>query len=323
MTHEPGGRRVVVTGGAGFLGSWVCEALLDRGDVVVCVDNFVTGTLDNIRHLLDTAAFSVVSEDVSERLETDGQVDVVLHLACPASPADYLRLPIDTMKVGSSGTLHALELAADKGARFVLASTSEVYGDPLRHPQAEDYWGNVNPVGPRAVYDEAKRFSEAMTTAFRDAERLDTGIVRIFNSFGPRMRTGDGRAVPNFIAQAMANEPMTVNGDGSQTRSLCYVDDTVAGLLAMADSRHPGPINIGGCDEVTMLDLARTIRDVVGSQSPIVFNGLPRDDPKVRCPDIGLARRVLDWAPRVPWRVGLERTVAWWTRRGAAPQPQR
>jgi dTDP-glucose 4,6-dehydratase len=198
-----------------------------------------------------------------------------------------------------------------------------VYGDPLRHPQAEDYWGNVNPVGPRAVYDEAKRFSEAMTTAFRDAERLDTGIVRIFNSFGPRMRTGDGRAVPNFIAQAMANEPMTVNGDGSQTRSLCYVDDTVAGLLAMADSRHPGPINIGGCDEVTMLDLARTIRDVVGSQSPIVFNGLPRDDPKVRCPDIGLARRVLDWAPRVPWRVGLERTVAWWTRRGAAPQPQR
>jgi dTDP-glucose 4,6-dehydratase len=304
-------RRAVVTGGAGFLGSHLCEELLERGVEVVCLDNFLTGAPENVAHLLEHPRFRLVRCDVSEYVHVPGPVDLVLHFASPASPADYLRMPIETLKVGSLGTLHTLGLAREKGARYVLASTSEVYGDPLEHPQAESYWGNVNPVGPRGVYDEAKRFSEALTTAYRLSRDTDTGIVRIFNTYGPRMRPGDGRAIPTFMAQALAGEPLTVAGDGSQTRSVCYVDDTVAGIIALALSEEPEPVNIGNPTEISMADLARRIVDLTGSSSSIELVPLPVDDPKVRRPDTTRARTLLGWEPQVELDDGLRRTLRW------------
>jgi dTDP-glucose 4,6-dehydratase len=305
------GGRAVVTGGAGFLGSWLCERLLDGGTEVVCVDNLATGAPGNLRHLEERPGFTFVDRDVSEGLQVDGPVDSVFHLASPASPVHYLRLPIETMRVGSLGTMAALELAERHRARFLLASTSEVYGDPLVHPQPETYWGNVNPIGPRSVYDEAKRFSEALTMAYRRERDLDTGIVRIFNTYGPRMRLDDGRAIPAFMSQALSGKPITVAGDGSQTRSLCYVEDTVAGILALAGSDHPGPVNIGSPYELSMLELAQRIKDLTGSPSPIEFVDLPVDDPKVRRPDTRLAESVLGWTPRVEVEEGLKRTLEW------------
>ena len=311
-------RRAVVTGGAGFVGSWLCERLLDMGLDVLCVDNFVTGSGDNIAELLHRSGFSVLEQDVSAGLPVDGPVDWVLHLACPASPVDYLRLPIETMMVGSQGTKHALELAGTHGARFLLASTSEVYGDPAEHPQRETYWGNVNPIGPRSVYDESKRFAEALTMAYRNERGVDTGIVRIFNTFGPRMRVDDGRAIPAFMSQALAGAPLTVAGDGGQTRSLCFVEDTVEGLVAMAASAHAGPVNIGSQDEMTMLGLAERVRDLTGSSSTVRFVDLPVDDPRVRRPDTTRAAELLGWQPRVSIEEGLKRTLEWFASQPAA-----
>ena len=304
-------RRAVVTGGAGFLGSHLCEQLLDRGVEVVCLDNFLTGSPENVLHLMERPGFRLVRCDITDYVHVPGPVDLVLHFASPASPLDYLRMPIETLKVGSLGTLHTLGLAHEKGARYVLASTSEVYGDPLVHPQDEEYWGNVNPVGPRGVYDEAKRFSEALTTAYRTSQGTDTAIVRIFNTYGPRMRPNDGRAIPAFVGQALAGEPLTVAGDGSQTRSICYVDDTVTGILAMAFSGHAGPINIGNPDELSMLRLAEWIVELTGSDSAVDFIDLPVDDPKVRRPDSTRAEQLLGWRPTVPSEEGLRRTVDW------------
>jgi dTDP-glucose 4,6-dehydratase len=308
-------RRAVVTGGAGFIGSHLCEALLGAGLDVVCLDSFLTGTPDNVAHLLHRPGFRLLQCDVADFVHVGGEVDLVLHFASPASPVDYLRVPIETLRVGSLGTFHALELAAGKRARFVLASTSEVYGDPLVHPQREDYWGNVNPVGPRGVYDEAKRFSEALTTAYRTARGVDTGIVRIFNTYGPRMRPDDGRAIPAFITQALRGEPITVAGDGMQTRSISYVDDTVEGILAMAMSTHPGPVNIGNPSETTVLELAEKIRELCGSRSPIRFVERPVDDPQVRRPDTSLAHQLLGWRATTPPDEGLRQTVRWFRQR--------
>jgi dTDP-glucose 4,6-dehydratase len=319
------GRRVVVTGGAGFVGSWVCERLLELDARVVSVDSYLTGAQENLEHL--DGDLEMLEQDVSEGLEVGGDVDVVLHLASPASPVHYLEHPIETMRVGSIGTMHALELAQARQARFLLASTSEVYGDPLVHPQPEDYWGNVNPIGPRSVYDEAKRFAEALTTAYRRERRVDTAIVRIFNTYGPRMRLDDGRAIPAFMSQALAGKPLTVTGDGSQTRSLCYVEDTVDGILSLAASDQPGPVNVGSSDELTMLQLAERVREIAGSDSPVEFIGLPVDDPKVRRPDTTRATELLGWEPRVPLEDGLKRTLAWFAQssgsavRAAAPSP--
>jgi len=303
--------RVVVTGGAGFLGSHLCERLCSDGESVICLDNFLTGTPDNVGHLIERPGFRLVRADVSEFIHVPGPVDAVLHFASPASPIDYLQLPIETLKVGSIGTLHALGLAKEKNARFLLASTSEAYGDPQVHPQPETYWGHVNPVGPRGVYDEAKRFAEAMTMAYRRHHEVDTAIVRIFNTHGPRMRPDDGRAIPTFVGQAIRGEPITVAGDGSQTRSIQYVDDLVEGVIRLLRSGHPGPMNIGNPLEVSMLELAVTIREIVGSDSEISFIDRPTDDPTVRRPEISLAREVLAWEPEVPLVDGLKRTVAW------------
>ncbi|MDT7716997.1 MAG: dTDP-glucose 4,6-dehydratase [Pseudonocardiales bacterium] len=303
--------RAVVTGGAGFLGSHLCEELLRRGTGVMCLDNFLTGTPANITHLLGEPRFRLIKCDVTDFVHVPGPVDLVLHLASAASPADYLRLPIETLKVGSLGTLHALGLAGEKGARFVLASTSEVYGDPLQHPQSEGYWGNVNPVGPRSVYDEAKRYAEALTTAYRMSRGTDTAIVRIFNTYGPRMRPDDGRAIPTFIRQALAGEPLSITGDGSQTRSVCYVDDTIRGILALAESRAAGPVNIGGPLELPVIDLAKTIMELTGLPGSIRHIERPVDDPRMRRPDTALAQELLGWAPRVELRVGMARTIAW------------
>ncbi|GGY09397.1 NAD-dependent epimerase/dehydratase family protein [Streptomyces anandii] len=314
-------RRALVTGGAGFVGSHLCARLLDAGTGVICLDNLATGSHANVAELERHRGFRFVRADATDAdavRALPGRFDLVLHFACPASPADYLRLPLETLGVGSDGTRNALERARADGARFLLASTSEVYGDPLEHPQREDYWGNVNPIGPRSVYDESKRFAEALVTAHRKVHRTDTAIVRIFNTYGPRMRTGDGRAVPTFIAQALDGVPLTVAGDGSQTRSLCYVDDTVDGVLALAASRESGPVNIGGTDEITMLELARRIVDLTGSASRIRFVDRPADDPCRRRPDTRLARERLGWQPRVPWSQGLERTIGWFTRAVAA-----
>jgi dTDP-glucose 4,6-dehydratase len=308
----------VVTGGAGFLGSHLCEHLLARDVEVVCLDNFLTGTPENVLHLVDHPGFRLIRCDVTDFVHVPGAVDLVLHFASPASPLDYLKMPIETLKVGSLGTLHTLGLAQEKGARYVLASTSEVYGDPLQHPQREDYWGNVNPIGPRGVYDEAKRFSEALTTAYRTAKGTDTGIVRIFNTYGPRMRPDDGRAIPAFIGQALDGRAVTVAGDGSQTRSICYVDDTVRGILALALSDHAGPVNIGNPDELSMLRLAEWIVELTGSTSDISYIDLPADDPKVRRPDTARAERLLGWRPEVPSEEGLRRTVAWFAERRQA-----
>jgi dTDP-glucose 4,6-dehydratase len=307
--------RAVVTGGAGFLGSHLCERLLVEGYEVVCLDDFCTGRRENVSHLLDRrpaiGPFHLVEADAAELVDVPGPVDVVLHFASPASPVDYLRLPIETLKAGSLGTLRALDLAERKGARFLLASTSETYGDPQVHPQPEWYWGHVNPVGPRSVYDEAKRFGEALTTAYRRLQRVDTAIVRIFNTFGPRMRPDDGRAIPTFIRQALEEQPITVAGDGSQTRSVCYVDDLVEGVLRLLHSGHPGPMNIGNPHEISVLGLAELIRDLTGSASPIVFVPRPEDDPTVRRPDIAVARSALGWEPAVALQDGLEQTIRW------------
>jgi dTDP-glucose 4,6-dehydratase len=299
----------VVTGGAGFLGSHLCEYLLAQGDRVICVDNLETSSLENIEHIRD-GGFDFLNHDVTETIEIDGTVDVVYHLAALASPIDYLRQPLHSLKVGSYGTHHALGLAKFKRARFLLASTSEVYGDPLVHPQPESYWGNVNPIGPRGVYDEAKRYAEALTMAYHGQQGVDTCIVRIFNTYGPRMRPRDGRAVPTFMRQALAGEPLTVFGDGSQTRSFCYVDDLVRGLHLLATSEEHLPVNIGNPDEFTLLELANTVLKVTGSSSPIVFEALPVDDPQVRQPDITRARQVLGWEPEVPLEEGLRRMLA-------------
>lgn len=304
-------RRAAVTGGAGFLGSHLCEALLARGTQVVCLDNFVTGTPENVSHLIPDPDFRLIRCDVTDYIHVPGDLDLVLHFASPASPLDYLRLPVETLRAGGEGTLHALGLAREKGARFVLASTSEVYGDPLEHPQRETYWGNVNPVGPRGVYDEAKRYAEALTTAYRNSRGVDAAIVRIFNTYGPRMRLDDGRAIPTFIRQALEGAPITVAGDGLQTRSVCYVTDTVEGILALASAGHPGPVNIGNQRELTVLDLASVIRSMIGSRAPIRFVDRPVDDPKVRRPDTTLARTRLGWAPRVSLEEGLLNTMTW------------
>ena len=303
--------KTLVTGGAGFLGSHLCERLLADGEEVLCLDNFVTGGPANVAHLLEHPGFRLVRADVTDYVHVAGPIDTVLHFASPASPIDYLKLPIETLKVGSIGTLHALGVAKEKSARFLLASTSETYGDPQVHPQPESYWGHVNPVGPRGVYDEAKRFGEAMTMAYRRTHGVDTSIVRIFNTFGPRMRPDDGRAIPTFIRQAILGHPLTVAGDGSQTRSIIYVDDLVEGILRLVRSGHQGPVNIGNPHELSMLDLAGWIRDLVGSPSEIQFVPRPQDDPEVRQPDITLARAELDWEPVVPIEDGLARTIAW------------
>ncbi|MBK6879406.1 MAG: SDR family oxidoreductase [Elusimicrobia bacterium] len=305
----------LVTGGAGFLGSHLCDALLARGHRVICVDNFLTGSPDNIAHLAGHDRFKFIKHDVTQDLYLPGRIDGVLHFASPASPRDYLEFPIQTLKVGSLGTHKALGLAKAKGARFLLASTSEVYGDPQVHPQREDYWGHVNPVGPRGVYDEAKRFAEAMAMAYHRTHGVKVRIARIFNTYGPRMRKNDGRAVPEFIDAALRRKPLPVFGTGRQTRSLCYVDDEVRGLLALLFSNHTGPMNIGNPAEVTVLDIARIIKKLTHSPSRVVHKPLPVDDPKVRQPDIAFARRALKWRPSVPLEDGLRRTIDWFRNR--------
>lgn len=307
--------RVLITGGAGFIGSHLCEFLLGRGADVVCMDNLITGSHDNISHLLGQPHFAFISHNVTEYIHVDGPLDWVLHFASPASPRDYLELPIQTLKVGSLGTHRALGLAKAKQARFLLASTSEVYGDPLVHPQREDYWGNVNPVGPRGVYDEAKRFAEAITMAYHRAHGVDTRIVRIFNTYGSRMRLHDGRAIPAFATQALTGQPITVFGDGSQTRSFQYIDDLVDGIQRLMEASVNDAVNIGNPHEMTLLELAKRILRFTGSTSPIVFRPLPEDDPKVRQPDISRARALLGWEPRTDTDEGLRLTINWFRER--------
>jgi len=298
----------IVTGGAGFLGSHMCDYLLARGHRVICVDNLDTGSLQNVEHIRDEA-FEFIQHDLTEPFHIDGPVDYVFHLASPASPIDYLRLPLHTLKVGSYGTHHMLGLAKKKRSRFVLASTSEVYGDPQVHPQPETYWGHVNPIGPRGVYDEAKRYAEALTMAYHRQQGVDTGIVRTFNTYGTRMRPHDGRAIPTFLRQALQHKPLTVFGDGSQTRSFCYVDDQIRGYVAMSESDVHEPVNIGNPNEFTLLELAETVIDVTESRSEIVYEALPTDDPQVRQPDITRATELLGWEPKVELREGLEQTI--------------
>jgi dTDP-glucose 4,6-dehydratase len=307
--------RVVVTGGAGFLGSHVCDRLIHQGHTVVCMDNLITGSLENVAHLDHEAAFTLARHDVSRYISVDGPVDAVFHFASPASPVDYLKLPIQTLKVGSLGTHNALGLAMATDARFLLASTSEVYGDPQVHPQQESYWGHVSPVGPRGVYDEAKRFAEALTMAYHRYHGVDTRIARIFNTYGPRMRPNDGRVVSNFIVQAMTGEPLTVYGDGLQTRSFCYVDDEIDGLMRLFERGGHDPTNIGNPNEFTVGQLADEVLRLVGSDSEVVHKPLPTDDPKVRCPDISKAKAELGWEPQVTLEVGLQRTIEFFRKR--------
>jgi dTDP-glucose 4,6-dehydratase len=303
--------RVLITGAAGFLGSHLSDRFLREGHEVIGLDNFITGHPDNLAHLTNEPGFEFVRHNISTYTYVAGQIDGVLHFASPASPIDYLENPIQTLKVGALGTHNALGLAKAKGARFFLASTSEVYGDPLEHPQTESYWGNVNPIGPRGVYDEAKRFAEAMTMAYHRKHGIETRIVRIFNTYGPRMRPRDGRVVSNFIVQALCGEPITVYGDGSQTRSFCYVDDEVDGIYRLFMNGDANPTNIGNPDEYTVKELAEIVVELTGSSSPIVYRPLPEDDPKVRRPDITRARTMLGWTPKVPVRVGVEKTIAY------------
>src|SRR4051794_36287589 len=299
----------VVTGGAGFLGSHLCDVLLSKGHRVICIDNLDTGSLQNIQHIRDER-FTFLNQDLTEPVIVDEEVDFVYHLASPASPIDYLRLPLHTLKVGSYGTHHMLGLAKFKRARFLLASTSEVYGDPQVHPQKEDYWGHVNPIGPRGVYDEAKRYAEALTMAYHRQQGVDTSIVRIFNTYGSRMRAHDGRAIPTFLRQALQDRPLTVFGEGEQTRSFCYVEDLIRGIVALAESEAHSPVNIGNPNEFTLLELAKTVIEVTESRSEIVFEALPVDDPQQRQPDIGRARDLLGWEPKVELEEGLRRTIA-------------
>jgi dTDP-glucose 4,6-dehydratase len=308
--------RVVVTGGAGFLGSHLADRLLADGAEVVCLDNLITGSERNVSHLVGNPRFTLRIEDITRPWSVDGPVDAVLHFASLASPVDYLQHPLATLEVGTLGTMSALRIAEDKGARFLLASTSEVYGDPLVHPQPETYWGNVNPIGPRGVYDESKRVSEAFAMAFMNARGVEVRIARIFNTFGPRMRDHDGRAVPQFVTQALAGTPLTVYGDGTQTRSLCYVDDLIEGLIRLLGSEYTQPVNLGNPHEVTMLQLAEMIRDACDSASVIEMQPLPVDDPQRRCPDVSVALRELDWRAEVPLEEGLRRTIAWWRGQG-------
>jgi dTDP-glucose 4,6-dehydratase len=303
--------RVLITGGAGFIGSHLCERFLEDGHEVICMDNLVTGSADNIAHLFPNSRFSFVPQDVTNYIYVKGQLDAILHFASPASPIDYLELPIQTLKVGSLGTHKALGLAKEKSARFLLASTSEVYGDPLVHPQKEDYWGNVNPIGPRGVYDEAKRFAEAMTMAYHRVHGVQTRIVRIFNTYGPRMRLRDGRVVPNFISQALRGEDLSVYGDGKQTRSFCFVSDLVDGIVRLLNSERSDPVNIGNPTELTVLEFAHRIIALTGSRSKVAYKPLPVDDPKVRQPDITVARELLGWEPKISLQEGLERTIAY------------
>src|SRR5919202_1205169 len=307
--------RVVITGGSGFIGSHLCDYFLERGHDVVALDSLLTGSTDNSAHLAGQERFSFIKHDVTNYIYVDGPVDAILHFASPASPIDYLELPIQTLKVGSLGTHKALGLAKHKGARFLLASTSEVYGDPLIHPQPESYWGNVNPVGPRGVYDEAKRFAESITMAYHRHHRLDTRIVRIFNTYGPRMRPDDGRMIPNFIQQALSGEPLTIYGDGSQTRSVQYVDDLVEGVLGLMRSQERRPVNLGNPVEYTVREVAGLILKLSGSASELVYEPLPQDDPKQRRPDIRRAREALGWEPRVPAEAGLLRAIEWFAER--------
>ncbi len=303
--------RVLVTGGAGFLGSHLCDALMARGDAVVCVDDLSTGRAENVRHLSGRPGFEFADADVSEGLDLPGPFGAIAHLASPASPPAYLRRPIETLAVGSRGTEHALRLAERDDARFVLASTSEVYGDPEVHPQPEDYWGNVNPIGPRSVYDEAKRFAEALTTAYRTARGVNTGIVRIFNTYGPRMSAGDGRIVTNFVTQALTGRPLTVYGDGHQTRSFCYVDDLIRGIVAMVDSADPGPVNLGNPEEFEVGAFARLVLSLTGSASPIEYRPLPADDPTRRRPIIDRAAERLGWKPEISVEEGVRKMIEW------------
>jgi dTDP-glucose 4,6-dehydratase len=300
--------RVVLTGGAGFLGSHLSDYFIEKGWEVLCLDNLVTGSDSNISHLLSHPRFRFTRQDVSQYIEVQGPVDAVLHFASPASPPDYLKFPIQTMKVGALGTHNTLGLAMAKKAKFLLASTSECYGDPEVSPQPETYWGHVNPIGPRGVYDEAKRFAEAITMAYRRYHGVDTRIVRIFNTYGPRMRLNDGRALPNFLYQALVGEPITVYGDGKQTRSFCYVTDLIEGIYRLLESDEADPVNIGNPSEITILEFAERVRALVGATAPIVFHPLPQDDPKQRCPDITKARRILKWEPKVGLEEGLKRT---------------
>jgi len=305
----------VVTGGAGFLGSHLVDLLLERGHRVVAIDNFVTGTVENISHLAGNPGFRFIQQDVTEFLFLHEAVDYVWHFASPASPIDYLELPIQTLKVGSLGTHKALGLAREKGARFLLASTSEIYGDPLEHPQKEEYWGNVNTIGPRGCYDESKRFAEALTMAYHREHGIETRLVRIFNTYGPRMRINDGRVVPSFISQALRNKPITVFGDGEQTRSFCYCSDLIEGIYRLMMSSHTEPVNIGNPHEMTMLEFAREVIHATGSRSRLAFQPLPEDDPKQRRPDITRARRWLRWEPRVPLAEGLKSTIAYFRKK--------
>ena len=305
-------KRIVVTGGAGFLGSHLCEALLLRGDVVICIDNLSTSEFSNISHLLLNENFTFINSDISLGLQVSGGVNVIANLASPASPPEYLRLPLETLAVGSRGTENCLKLAKEKNARFLQASTSEIYGDPLVHPQPESYWGNVSSIGPRSVYDEAKRFAEAITVAYKKYEDVDAGIVRIFNTYGPRLRSGDGRVVSNFITQALAGKRLTVNGDGTQTRSFCYVDDLVRGLMKMIDNiEFLGPVNLGNPNEITILELATQILEITESSSRIEFVNAVEQDPKRRQPVIELAKVSLDWMPKIALEEGLSKTIKW------------
>jgi dTDP-glucose 4,6-dehydratase len=299
----------LVTGGAGFLGSHLCDALLARGHRVICVDNLETGNLHNIEHIR-VPEFVLMHADIIHPYFVEEPIDFVYHLASPASPIDYLRIPLHTLKVGSYGTHNTLGLAKKHRARFLIASTSEVYGDPQVHPQPETYWGNVNPIGPRGVYDEAKRYAEALTMAYHTAQGVDTAIMRIFNTYGPRMRPHDGRAIPTFLRQALTDQPITVFGDGSQTRSFCYVSDLIEGMIRLAESGYHQPCNVGNPDEFTLLELAETVIEVTGAKSEIVYEALPKDDPQVRQPDISLAKEILGWEPKVKLREGLERTIS-------------
>ncbi len=303
--------KILITGGAGFIGSHLCDRLVQDGNEVICLDSLITGQTKNIEHLLKNPEFKFIQQDVTRYIDVDGRIDYVLHFASPASPVDYLQFPIQTLKVGSLGTHNALGVAKAKGARFLLASTSEVYGDPLVHPQPETYWGNVNPIGPRGVYDEAKRFAEAITMAYHRVHKMDTKIVRIFNTFGERIRRDDGRAIPNFINQALKGQPLTVYGRGEQTRSFCYISDLIEGIIKLMHSEYNLPINLGNPVEMRVIELAELVLKITGSKSKIEFKPLPQDDPRQRMPDITLAKRVLGWQPRVDLEEGLEKTIEW------------